>query len=514
MAAHEAAGLLRAEAGWVLQFRGEEGAVVRGSWTDNPVITVVSGFVVAIGPDSALLRVRADHEVVRTDLHDPDSLVRAVGCLSTLAFPIELGDVVWGALIVGSAQPARFNADDERQLRSFCTVLSTAVANVEDRAQLAVAATTDPLTGLSNQRALHQRLTSELAGGARSGLPISVAMLDIDHFKQINDSGGHALGDEVLREVAACLQAVARAQDTVGRFGGDEFMWIMPGTCAEQARVAVERARRLIARAVIGPLPITASGGVCDSRATEDVAELVRLADIALYASKSDGRDRLSLYDSGLAGTLGSPGHGHVVRDQALAGLRALARAIDAKDPATREHSERVALFAARLAKAAGWSDERVELLREAALVHDVGKLAVPDALLSKAGTLTQRERVQMSEHVELSARIVDGVLTDEQVGWIGFHHERPDGRGYPLGVRNDAIPDGAALIALADAVDVMTVGRTYSPRRSWHETIDECAGLAGHQFTHAAVAALLSLDASEDASRQFETGHPAGIGQ
>ena len=513
LAAREVAALLGADSGWILELRGETEAVMRGSWSSGAVLELESGLTIPISPGAALERAMATRSVIRTDQLPPGSLARLLGCASTVVFPIELGDAVWGVAAVGSSRPARFTADDEERLGAFCALLSTAVASLEDRARLAVEALTDPLTGLSNQRALQQRLAAELAGAERHGRMLSVAMLDVDHFKEINDTGGHAVGDEVLRQVAACLQAVARGHDTVGRFGGDEFMWILPDTDSAEARIAVERARRLVAEALIAPRGVTASAGICDTEATSDAAELVRLADIALYASKADGRNRLSLYDAELAVALSPRARvDRLDREQALAGLRALARAIDAKDPATRQHSDRVAAFAARLALASGWPEERAAMLCEAALVHDVGKLAVPDALLSKPGRLTQRERVQMSEHAELSARIVGGVLSDEQVSWIGFHHERPDGGGYPLGVNGGAIPEGAALIALADAYDAMTVGRTYNAKRSHPEAVAECVSLGGLQFTHEAVSALLALQARGELEHAHEPGLLAGL--
>ena len=150
-------------------------------------------------------------------------------------------------------------------------------------------------------------------------------------------------------------------------------------------------------------------------------------------------------------------------RTQALTGLRALARAVDAKDATTSEHSERVAALAGRLAAASGWAPRRAAQLAEAALVHDVGKIGVPDAILLKAGPLTTEEYELVKGHVSLGAQIVSDVLTPEQVRWIETHHERPDGSGYPAGLRGADIPEGGALLALADAWDVMTCPRSYS---------------------------------------------------
>jgi len=178
----------------------------------------------------------------------------------------------------------------------------------------------------------------------------------------------------------------------------------------------------------------------------------------------------------------------------AIAGLRALARAIDAKDPMTRQHSDRVAQLACAIAHGLGWCEERTGLLHEAALLHDVGKIGIPDSILLKPGRLTADEYAHVKQHAALGATILDGVLTDEQVGWVRWHHERPDGRGYPDGLTEPAIPDGAAIIALADTWDVMTLSRPYSPPIGRVEALVECRDLAGRQFRADLVEILAAL--------------------
>jgi diguanylate cyclase (GGDEF)-like protein len=369
------------------------------------------------------------------------------------------------------------------------------VTSLEERARLESEALTDQLTGLPNHRALHQRLSAELASLHRHGRQLAVVMIDVDNFKEINDAGGHESGDQALKFVGECLCGGRRAGDTIGRLGGDEFMWIMPNADSHQALKAVERAREQIRHVAVDGHQPTTSAGICDTSSTSDPAELVRRADIALYASKASGRDQATLYDAEVAAALEPQARGAwVERARSLAGLRALARAVDAKDPATSEHSERVATFAGRLAQAAGWPDDRIARLREAALVHDVGKLGVPDAILTKPGRLTAAERETINEHVELSVRIVGNILGDEQVNWIRAHHERPDGAGYPHGLVAREISDGAGLLALADAWDVMVVGRAYNRRKSTEEAFSECLGLEGKQFMPVAVDALRAL--------------------
>src|SRR5581483_6349982 len=228
---------------------------------------------------------------------------------------------------------------------------------------------------------------------------------------------------------------------------------------------------------------------------TRDPAELIHLADGALYWSKAHGRNRSWIYDPRTVNELSAHERAErLERSQALVGLRALARAIDAKDPATKKHSVRVAELAHKLAVSAGWSTEQAALLSEAALVHDVGKIGIPDAVLRKPAPLTSGERAQIAEHSELSARIVEDVLRPDQVEWIRTHHERPDGAGYPDGLASDEIPEGGALLALADAWDVMTVSRPYGAPKTVDRALTEVMELEGRQFSHRAVAAMLQL--------------------
>jgi len=216
------------------------------------------------------------------------------------------------------------------------------------------------------------------------------------------------------------------------------------------------------------------------------------LADAALSWGKSHGRDVCWIYDPEIVPI---PPHEPVVaeveRAHALAALKALSRAIEAKHPRLREHSERVAALVRRLASIRSWSSDRIELLENAALVHDVGKIGVPDAILLKPGTLTPQEYDVIKQHASLGAQIVEGVLSEEQVEWVRSHHERPDGRGYPNGLLATSLSEGAGLLALADAFDAMTAPRIYGVRKDPASALRECRQLASRQFLPEAVGAL-----------------------
>jgi diguanylate cyclase (GGDEF)-like protein len=361
------------------------------------------------------------------------------------------------------------------------------------RRQLEGRAFTDPLTSLANHRAFQERLHAEVGRALRYERPLALALIDVDHFKSINDHSGHAAGDRVLAALGARLRALLRAEDVLARIGGDEFALLMPETDDAEARLVLERAREALERGpLVDGIRVRISAGICELSRAGDAETLMRLADGALYWSKEHGRNVTAVYDPATVHELSATERlDRLQRSQTIAGIHALARAIDAKDPSTREHSERVAALAARLAQLRGWSPERVALLHEAALVHDVGKIGIPDAVLLKPGRLDAAEYEQVKQHAALGARIVADVLDAEQVAWIRSHHERPDGRGYPDALSGSAIPEGAALLAVADCFDVMTVARPYSRPKSEADALAECRALVGAQFTSAAVAAL-----------------------
>ncbi|MBO0769625.1 MAG: diguanylate cyclase [Solirubrobacterales bacterium] len=352
-------------------------------------------------------------------------------------------------------------------------------------------ALTDPLTGLANHRELDRRLRTEVTQAIMTNSPLAVAVLDVDHFKTVNDMDGHDQGDETLVRLASLLRTMARSTDVLARSGGDEFTWVLPGATGREAQARTEALHEALS-ATHWSRRVTLSVGVADNSWTQDPAELVRLADGALYWSKVRGRNRSSVYDPEVIDALSAEERAdRLERTQALRGLRALARAIDAKDPETREHAERVSTMSRSLALAVGWDEHRADLLAEAALVHDVGKIGIENRILHKRGALTQKERDHIKTHAELSARIVEGVLSEEQAEWIRTHHEWADGSGYPDGLDRSAIPLGGALLAVADAFDVMTAGRAYNRRRPPADALAEVKRRADVQFTVEAVAAL-----------------------
>jgi diguanylate cyclase (GGDEF)-like protein len=497
LAAEQAARLLGADGGGILRFDPDDHLTALGTWQrEGTRVTPGSRFpVAAAGPIATIRRegrpIRVD-DTRRPGTHHSPTMTEG-GFHGLAGTPVHVRGRLWGVVVVTTLTPGSLPEDTEAHLSEFAELIGMAVANTEEVARLEADATTDPLTGLANHRAFQERLRAELARARRHARPVTVALVDVDHFKAVNDAGGHAIGDQVLRAVATHLREHLRAEDLLARVGGDEFAVLLPDVGAASAVAALERARRTIERAPFaGGAHVTISAGVCDVVHADGAEELSRFADGALYWSKEHGRNRVSTYDPLTIHELSADERiGALQRSQALAGIRALARAIDARDASTREHSERVAKLTARLAEERGWPADRVALLHEAALVHDVGKIGIPDAILLKPSRLTREEYEVIKTHAELSARMVEDLLGPEQVAWILSHHERPDGGGYPRGLGGDELTEGAGLLAAADAFDVMISARPYSPGRDIDDALREVHALAGQQFTDAAVAAL-----------------------
>ena len=484
--------LLGSDAAGIVKFDPTGGAVVLASTAARAPAPFEAGTRLDLAGRPELIHVRDTGSPCRIDVEEG----KAKSYRSRLCVPFCVEGHLWGGLCLGAHAPGGLAPDAEQRLLAFGELLSVAIANAEDRDRLVFEAGRDILTGVGNHRRFAARLKEEVGRARRQGTEVSLAVIDVDRFRSLNERVGHDGADKVLVELARLIGEVTRTEDTVARVHGDEFALIMPSVDRHGAMVVTERLRHRVSATVFpNATRITISAGISDLTTAGNADTLVRFANGALYWAKAHGRDASWLYDPTVVRSLSAQERAeYLERSQGLVGLHALARAIDAKDPTTREHSERVAELSERLARTMGWSPKRAARLREAALVHDVGKIGVPDAILLKPSRLTLDEYEAVKEHAMLSAQIVEGVLSEEQVAWVRAHHERPDGGGYPHGLDAPQIPDGAAIIALADSWDVMTAPRLYSEPKDPATALDECRRLVGAQFDGRCVEALEKL--------------------
>jgi diguanylate cyclase (GGDEF)-like protein len=365
----------------------------------------------------------------------------------------------------------------------------------EEFTRLAQAALTDNLTGLGNHRSFHEDLQREIARRTRSRSCFSLVMLDLNGLKQINDTLGHQAGDASLRALGECLRATMRASDSAYRVGGDELMVLLPD---ERAWGAFAFAQRLLREASVHRSGITFSGGIAEASDRESAETLVRRADLALYEAKRSGR-RVVIYAEGLAPKPAAPAEERASRHHQRLLATALARAVDAKDVGTRNHCETVSELCALIGEELGLDADRLERLRLAGLLHDVGKIGVADGILRKAGPLTAEETAAMSGHVHVGHSVVEAAELEEEARWVLHHHEHVDGSGYPHGLRGEEIPLESRIILVADAFEAMTADRPYSRAVPIDQALAELDSHAGIQFDPACVKALRSAIAADD---------------
>jgi len=361
------------------------------------------------------------------------------------------------------------------------------------------AASVDKLTGVANRQALLPALFNEVERASRYHRALSVAFVDIDHFKAVNDTYGHAVGDVVLRGVAQAIKANLRATDLVGRYGGEEFMLLLTETNVEDGAILTEKLRNLVQRlrfSVDGNpnLSVTISIGIAGGVGQQlRVDQLVRDADAAMYSAKALGRNQTYIFAEpdddarvprapiSAAGRARAVEVGRAARDAATAALTSVIAPL----PHYRgQPSALIASIVVALGRQLDLPEAEIDRLRLAAVLHDVGKVAVPDEILEKPSSLTSAEWRSVVQHPRVGQVILEqATALKDAVPIILHHHERYSGHGYPFGLRGNDIPLGARIVAVADAYDAMTNDRPYKRAVSHDEAIRELRRHAGTQF-------------------------------
>jgi diguanylate cyclase (GGDEF)-like protein len=359
--------------------------------------------------------------------------------------------------------------------------------------RLASAALTDSLTGLRNHRAFHEDLARDLQRQARVGGRLALIMLDLNRLKAVNDAHGHQAGDERLQTLADALSESFRGGDCAYRVGGDEFAVILPDISAWDA---IEATQRL--QAALAPRAIDVTAGIADGIGPKEIDGLIHEADLALIAGKRQHR-AITLFSPELQPTITAP---DTARDaeHIISVSTALALAVDAKDSYTRSHCQTVSELCALIASELALEPALIGQLRLAGLLHDVGKIGIPDAILTKPIALTDAEYEQMKRHSILGEEIVAATGLCTEARWIRHHHERYDGTGYPDRLAAQNIPLQSRIILVADAFEAMTSDRPYRKAPGREYAVAELTRHAGTQFDAGVVQALRrALESSPD---------------
>ena len=381
----------------------------------------------------------------------------------------------------------------ERRLARAFNAASGAFLQVEARA------THDRLTGVPNRETLLAILGSEVERAARHSKPLSVAFIDIDRFKPINDTYGHNSGDAVLRQIAHLVADGVRVSDTFGRYGGEEFMLILPETLPEDAVRLAEELRSLVQHETLRiaadqTVRATISIGIAGGRGAElQLDKLVDRADAAMYAAKALGRNRTYLFrelDEG-APVRRAP-ISSAARSQATAigqwasdtATQALASVLAPQPHHRGRPSDMIASLATGIGLEMGLPQEEIERIRIASLLHDLGKIAIPEEILDKPTTLSDEEWQAIGEHPRIGQVILESASNlREAIPVVLHHHERFNGGGYPHGLKGNEIPLGARIVSVADAYHAMVHERPYSAALSHEAALAELRRNAGTQF-------------------------------
>ena len=317
----------------------------------------------------------------------------------------------------------------------------------------------DQLTGVYNRRYFEEKMK---AIDQEMIMPVSLIMADVNGLKLTNDALGHKVGDELLIRMAEILKANCRETDLLARLGGDEFVILMEGTDVKEAEDIVRRIEKKFKHAYFNNISLSMSFG-CDEKRTaaEPMGILFNRVENYMYRHKL---------------VEGPSFRGHM--------FESIIKTLHEKNKREERHSFRVSLYCEAIGNALNLSDREVAELKTAGWLHDIGKIAINEAVLNKEGALTKEEWAEIKKHPEIGYRILSSVNEmAEMANSILAHHERFDGKGYPKGLWRDEIPLSARIISVADAYDAMTTERTYRPVRTKVEAIEELERNAGKQF-------------------------------
>lgn len=421
--------------------------------------------------------------------------------------------------LVSTDRSRPYPEKDMNMVADLAERVAVVISHAQLYAQVEQQAVTDPMTGLFNRRHFNEQLSREIDRFQRHGHPFSYIIIDLDFLKKINDTLGHQFGDEAIKHIAAVLKKQVRDVDTAARYGGEEFVILLPVTDSKAARAAAERICAAIReKEVAGIGIITASIGT--STYPTDAQErdaLTELADQALYLAKHRGRNQVCSVAEDLKPSLEKKSQEALEVQQEMVAAKAqesasvdlkliaehgilgimgaIVKIIESKDAYDQRRSPKAAEFASKLAHALHLSKEHVTIISLAAVLHNMGKIALPQEILQKPGPLTDEERKVIEQSPAIGAKILEPAKHLHRVAAVvEAYHEHYDGSGYPKRLKGEDIPLESRIIALVDAYIAMTSDRPYRKALTHEQAIEEIKKGAGKEWDPRLVKLFLSL--------------------